>query len=562
MNERVIFLEKDDEVTAIISALKRTKADRVVFVLPIRSVLFQSIVSVKILRARAEDLGKWIFAVTKDKKGRNLLETVGVPAFETLEEYEATSIEKIFPKTQKSADPKVISRHTFNADKLIRKTIDKQKKPENKQTTEAKESKINWREVLLKPSKKSLIALAALAMSLFFFVSWLVLPYATVAIKPNKNTKMVTDNVVLTPDLAASSTTGRQKVIRAYPVKETYTDSITFQTESKIFEGENASGEIVIVNTDATSKTLRATTRFQSKNGVVYRIANWARIPAASSDQNGELSVNVTADTEDSSGQIVGERGNLEAGQKLFIPGFHPEGTDWSQVEQDPIWAEVREPITGGVTDWKPVVRQEDLDKARQAIEEKLTAEALTRLERTIQEQNQENNTDLRLIPDHSKFVTKNVSNIQLPPNILETNEPSFQVTAEITVTSWSYSESELKKVINEALIKKKEPDREIEGITNYDLEIVDDPAITSGLKVTYTAEGIEAYNIKPNTDEGLMLINRIKTQIANKNASEAENILTNSTEFPEISEAEIIIWPPFINSIPRLKENILVEIE
>lgn len=59
--KKIIYIELDDELTAVYEKLKAVKGSEVYIVCPKQSLLFQSIVNLKILRRKAERLGKTIF---------------------------------------------------------------------------------------------------------------------------------------------------------------------------------------------------------------------------------------------------------------------------------------------------------------------------------------------------------------------------------------------------------------------------------------------------------------------------------------------------------------------
>lgn len=547
MNERVIFLEREDEIPVIVDAIKKTKADKVVIVLPKNSNVFQSIVNIKILRARAEEFNKWLFVITKDKKGEKMLEMIGIPAFETLAEFEATAIDKIFTKTKKGSSSKSsIKQIIFTASEII--------EPEGKNEIIEPEEMINWRDVFFKPSKTLLITLTLISVGLFFFISTVVMPGATIYIKPERKTIETVMNITLTPNDSQeyNSFLSKQRTINSFPIEAEFEKKIQFNTLTKIFEGKNASGNIVIVNTFNEERTLKPQTRFQSENGVVYRISDWVRIPPATSEGYGELVVNVVADEKDIFGEFAGDKGNLLAPQKLIIPALPPAG-------QQILWGEVREDIKGGVTLYKPKVTEEDFDIAKKNIEELITKEAQLDLEKYLKEKNALEFTNLTLLPEN-KFFKKEIIEITVPKELLNTDVENFEVYAKLKVKSWAYDSDELLSVLRQSLEKSVDPD--------MFLEMIDSPSIvidvfskeenSNNLKVNIIAKGIEAYLIEPKTESGIRFVNKVKREIINQPINEAEKILVN---FQEISDVKITVWPFFARRIPRLPENISVKI-
>ena len=78
---KIIYLEADTEITAVIDRIKATDTDGVVLVLPRGSTLTQSIVNLKLLKRVADGLGKTIFLAINDKVTTNLARQVGIQVF-------------------------------------------------------------------------------------------------------------------------------------------------------------------------------------------------------------------------------------------------------------------------------------------------------------------------------------------------------------------------------------------------------------------------------------------------------------------------------------------------
>src|ERR1039458_1087201 len=65
-SKETIYIDIEDEITAIINKVIKSKAKLVVLVLPKRATVFQSIVNMKLLKKRAEKDSKNIVLVTSD----------------------------------------------------------------------------------------------------------------------------------------------------------------------------------------------------------------------------------------------------------------------------------------------------------------------------------------------------------------------------------------------------------------------------------------------------------------------------------------------------------------
>ncbi len=544
INQRVIFLNNQDEVSEAISYLKKTKKDNVVFVIPQKATFFQSIINIKILRNKSEELNKTIYIVTKNKKGQKMSENAGVPTFETLEELETALLGKVPIKANSNKKKSSINQKTFRVDEIIEK--------EKKEDEEAE--KINWREIFSRPSKAMLITLSVITLALFFFVSMWTLPGATIYIKPERKTIPTVVNVTLAPQESIDSISFNKKrhIISGYKIEASFNKEIDFKTITKVFTGKHTEGQIVIINAYQEPRSLKPKTRFQSDKGVVYRISEWATVPGASAEGNGEVVVTVKADERDIYGDIVGESGNILEPERLIIPGLPPAG-------QEIMWAEVREPLGGGVTSWEPKVTEEDFEMAKKYIQEKIEEETQANLEKFIREKNALEGTNLVLVPE-SKFVNKKITDISVEKEKLNTDTESFKAYAEIEVDSWAYDASDLVSILRDELSDNVDDGMYLEKIDPSSVIInpFDVPEETKGLKINVNAKGIEAYLIEPENPDGIRFVNSVKEAIKGKKIDEAENILVN---FAEISDVKIAPWPFFLTKVPMLEDKILIKL-
>jgi len=538
MNERLIFLEKEDEIDAVISILEKTNVDRVIFVIPKKAVFFESIFNAKILRSRSEELNKWIFIITADKKGRHLLNTVGIANFENLEQFgENNNFSSLKKENSKNNKKQKNKRRILKIDKIFQEDDDE---------------KIDWKSIFFKPSKTLLILLTIATISLFFFVSVLALPGATIFIKPEKKTITGVVNLnILEKEKINSSLSRNGNFISGIPLEAEFEKEITFYTISKIFDGKNAQGKITVINSSNKSRSLMPKTRFQSESGIIYRINAWITIPPLKNGKNGEVEVLAVADEFDIFGEVVGEKGNLKERQKLTIPGLPLSG-------QRLVWGEIRQPMQNGISSFKSKVLEEDIELAKKSFQQKVLQQLQDDLNKYLKEKNITQAVDYQLVPD-SKYIEKNIYDITLPENILNTNIKSFPVKGKIKVRTWIFNKNELMQALQEILEKETDPEMYLQSVISSSVVIdILERENKNGLKINAVTKGIEAFLIEPRTPAGMKFEKRVKEAILGKSSQEAENILIN---FKEISDVKISLWPFFTRKIPKLKENISIKL-
>jgi hypothetical protein len=78
MNDAVLYLEVDEDITSAIDKLVKTSSASVQIVVPKRSTMLQSIINQKLLKKAAADNGKELVLVTNDRIAKNLAASVGL----------------------------------------------------------------------------------------------------------------------------------------------------------------------------------------------------------------------------------------------------------------------------------------------------------------------------------------------------------------------------------------------------------------------------------------------------------------------------------------------------
>lgn len=130
---------------------------------------------------------------------------------------------------------------------------------------------------------------------------------------------------------------------------------------------EKAKGKITIYNNySADPVRLIATTRFETPDGLIFRIAEDVSVPGKKGTIPGELTVSVEADQ-------PGDSYNVGPVQKFTLPGLKGNAAMYADV-----YARSVAPIVGGFIGQRPVVSEADINAGR--------AEIRTRLEQKIRE--------------------------------------------------------------------------------------------------------------------------------------------------------------------------------
>lgn len=139
---------------------------------------------------------------------------------------------------------------------------------------------------------------------------------------------------------------------------------------------ELATGVIEITKNTPGAERLIKNTRFQSPDGLVFRIEESVVVPGAVTDESGatvpgRIQAEVFADD-------IGEEYNLAAGTKFDVPGFEEGG--FTEL-YNAIKAENLQPFTGGFNGPQFQIDENELATARQSIQMKLRDELLLRVD-------------------------------------------------------------------------------------------------------------------------------------------------------------------------------------
>lgn len=577
--KKILYLEIDDEITTIYDKLSRLKFKNIYLVVPQRAVLFQSAINLKILKRKSEDLNKNVFIVTNDSTGFNLAKRVGFEVFDKVEghghpalvsgKFKESTENEITPlkasvNSLSEASPSRRDEKKFSISDLVKKTGEKlQILPKNiilskKEAgpTAKKKDGSSKSLVLIAPNKRALFTLVAVSVVLLLAISYIALPGATLVLTPKSNVIEVPKNVILADvdKNRAELDVRPANTIPSYKITTQIDKVFTFPATGKDAQGgKSSSGKVKIQNTSNNDWPLIPKTRFQTADGLVFRIDKQVSVPAGTVDKPGELEVTVVADAVDAFGQPVGEKGNLKAGVKFFLPALSAEN-------QKKIFASSTTDFGGGVTNIVKFISKDDLAAAKAKMETDLKASAEAELKAIVTKKNEAQSTRLALLIGKG-LVEYGTPKVTIPPNLEGQKLESFDVKGNLVVSGIAYDLDELLGVLKKEIRLKKNPEKTLASIDEdsltYKIVTVDKDA--AKVTITATIQGIEEYEISPKKENGDRLIKKIKESIVGKKIDEARDFIQN---LPEIEKAEVKTWPAWAPTLPSVPDNIQVEIK
>ena len=312
-----------------------------------------------------------------------------------------------------------------------------------------------------------------------------------------------------------------------------------------------ASGMITIFNKQNVDQDLIKRTRFKSEGEVIFRIREKVLVPA-----NGELEVEVFADEEGAGGNIGSSR--------FILPGFS------SEIKRTNVYGESYKPMTGGVIKEK-VLTQEDINKAKETLEQTIHDELLVKLDeelRTMADQAVDEqklptegeaappageagglvNTYDKILP---QAVVYEVVDVLISPEI-GTKTEELTLKMGVKASAVLFSEENLLFLAKLKIEDKIDDGRELETIDdeslNYSIKRYEEDLGIAVLDVSLSGEGYI-------TSEDLLGNFNLKSL-------EAEDIEAYLEAHPEIANIEIKEAPIWMRKLPILKDRVRVKVE
>lgn len=546
----------------MIERIKSIRRKEIVLVVPRKAILFQSVVNLKILKAKMDAKGKTLILVTTDRNGKHLAEKIGLKVMKRIEveKTEAQSDEtpqmKIQPiQARRNESREERPQRFFEKKRTIRELLEEyRKKDPKKSETDA------LAHYLGKPSRKFLILIVMASAGLFGLITYIALPSATIYIRPKFDHLDHTINITLA-DKRLNQTLlqeNRPHVIAGERVKTTTKQTKIFTTSSQEFDGENATGLIDVINTTDEEWELTEGTRFQSEQGIIFRTVLDIFVPPRIKDDEGgvspgKLSVKVVADPFDAYAKPVGDRGNLGPG-RFTIPGL-------SKYNQRLIWGESRESMTGGITSYRHIVNETDIDAAKNQIEDNLIVMAKEDLRTHIDELNHLNQTKLVLLDD-SRYLKTKLVELRISDDLEGSYKEKFELFAKIEAEGFAFDHDQLFSVLKKELNNRTHPEMKLREDSieseNIVYEVIDEDEHLGQVKITATIEGIEEFAIDSSTDAGIQFGQQLKDKVTGLSLEEAEKLVGN---LEEVDAVEIKAWPIWIKKIPRIPESVEVKL-
>jgi len=304
--------------------------------------------------------------------------------------------------------------------------------------------------------------------------------------------------------------------------------TITSETSQEVLASgqqeveEFATGTIRVTKITSGSQPLIKNTRFESEDGRIYRVRHSITIPG-----NGQKDIEVFADE-------PGEQFNLASGS-FTIPGLK------NLPEFDEITAKTMTPISGGFSGVRNVVSEEDEERTRATLQQKLEAELIAQIGDTIS-----SDKVFYYTPSFIKYIST----------------PSEASGNNVTLREKGILQGLLfeKEDITQALVQTS-----VVGSSNFDsitIDNIDTLSITLEGKETFDPEAAETGSLlisgSPAYSWGISQ-ESLSEQLVGMTQEEAEGALLGQTGIQKFTVGVSPFWK---NTLPKDTQDINVTFE
>lgn len=542
MNKDVIYIDVDDDITAIIGKVKSSKERIVALVPPKRIGALQSAVNLRLIDRTAKSNDKRLVLITNNQALIALSAAAKIPVAKNLQS--KPEIAEIAALEIDDGDDVIdgaqlpVGDHARSGDEVVQtepKKITVNKSPDDIVSVIDEDKPV--RPVSKKPAakvpdfnkfRKKLFLIIVGVLALIGFLVWAIwfAPQATVVITAKTSSLSVDDIINLSTNATTSLEEKRLRVVTQTEERE-LSASVTPTGEKEV--GESAKGTMTIRNCDTTNPfTLPSGTEFTSGSRT-FVSTSAVSVPGFSGSSSacqlsgagaGVASVGVQA-----SG--IGEEYNLSArsynvsGQSSYVSA---EGSN----------------MTGGSSRTVKVVSQSDVDKAIEGLGDGEEAEAKSALQAAFGE-------DDVIITDS---YAVNRANPVATPAVDQEASGEAKVVVKVTYRLTGVAKSEIAKYLDAYTKKEVENDSSQRVYNNGSENIFFANYVKneSGESIKLTATAQVGPNIKDD---------EVKELAKGRNYGDIQSEIES---IDGVDSVDVKFWPFWVSTVPDNSDKIKVE--
>lgn len=534
MKKDVIYIDADDDITAIIDKIKGSSAKIIALVPPKRSTVLQSLVNMKLLKHTADDASKRIVLITNEQSLLPLAGGIGLYVARNLQSkpyipeakgYEPSAKENVIDE-RSELDENASVGELDESYKASKPALSQQ--PSKTQAAPSKAPISSSKDKPASPKKKRipsfekfrtklfLIIGGVLLLAILWFVAFWVMPKANIVVKAQTSRIEINESLNIGKNLETNNEKSTFKA-EEQTLSKTVTEKFRATGEKNI--GNKASGTITVQNCDSSSSIeVPAGTTFTSSNGLSFVSSQAATVPGGSFSGGscsapGEANVTATADKPGGEYNLASGTSYTLSGQSGFVTGYGGQ-------------------MSGGTTQMAKVITQADVDEAKNKLSQQNNEEAKQELSAKF-------NKDSTYILGATFTVTSSQPTVS---PAVDTQADEGTATMQITYTMLALSKDEFNSYLDskiEGKIDKNKQEIYENGIENIKLSLTSQ----DGSKTFLFSAKANAY-VGPKYDK-----DEIAKEISGKRFSEVVKTLESR---PGVSSADVKFSPFWVSKAPR----------
>lgn len=388
---------------------------------------------------------------------------------------------------------------------------------------------------------------------LYFWVS----PQAEIVIKPRINTTEVTQNIVVGLQGATWNINDENlPKINGIKIQTEKIETQTFASTGRTYQVTNASGQVTLFNETREPKYLLPS-RLQTDSGVIFRMQNEVTIPPANADGPGRIAVRVVADEFDGDEEPVGQRGNIEAGTDLFLPGLRAETRDLYYAKAN------MGPLVGGSTLTSYFVKPEDSELSKPLLNDSLRIQAVDSLKNELANRSERENKDYVLI-EQASVLQSEMTEFLYDESQTGQALQAFEVQGNLRLSGLVFDQDDIIEIMATKLERSQDDRKKIvnidTGSVEYRILETEQYEEDDWVKLSVTITGVETIDFEADNQFAREWQQEIKKEIIGLSVDSARGLLLNHPEIEEIVKLEI--QPFWLQQLPVIVDQIKLDIE
>lgn len=530
-----IYIDAEDEITAIIEKVMASHAKIVALVLPKRAAALQSVVNLKLLKRSAREEKKSLVLITSEAGLLPIAGAVGLHVAKTLQSkpYVPEAPKAVTPKLhEKSAnsdepalDPQTsvgqLAGHVATEDTI---DLDNDAKPDAGANKQAKKGMKKFK--IPNFNRFRLMLFGGIGLLILLIVggifAFVILPQAKITIKTD--TTNVNTDLLITAKTDATEVDKEALIVPAVKKEVKKTDTEKAAATGQRDDGDRAKGTMTVYNCTDSAVSIPAGTTF-TNSGFSFAADSAATIPPSDFFSNGTCKKNSSEDVAVTSTKAGGES-NLSAGRD-YTSNIGSTLTGKGSA------------MTGGTSKLVQVVSQSDVDSAKDKVVDRLTAATTEELKTQFAGE-----SSIAL----GDTLTASSPTVLSTPNV---NEAGGEVNVSVTITfgMLGVRQDDLKQLVEDEVNKHIDMSKQ---------SIQDNGISTANILITEKKSPAEViFNIKTLAVAGPQLDkDGIKKQAAGKGKTETEKLIK---ERPGIKDVTIDYSPFWVFTTPKNTTHITI---